>query len=69
MTDHLSRIIFEDNIKHLPINDDFPDKHLFALSNLPWYAYIVNYLAVGEIPKDWSTQDKSKFLVEVRNFY
>jgi hypothetical protein len=69
VADHLSRLIFEDNMEHLPINDEFPDEHLFALSNLPWYAYIVNYLAVGEIPKDWSTQDKRKFLVEVRNFY
>uniref|UniRef100_A0A2N9G390 RNA-directed DNA polymerase n=1 Tax=Fagus sylvatica TaxID=28930 RepID=A0A2N9G390_FAGSY len=64
VADHLSRLIFEDNMEHLPINDEFPDEHLFALSNLPWYAYIVNYLAVGEIPKDWSTQDKRKFLVE-----
>uniref|UniRef100_A0A2N9FCS6 RNA-directed DNA polymerase n=1 Tax=Fagus sylvatica TaxID=28930 RepID=A0A2N9FCS6_FAGSY len=64
VADHLSRLIFEDNMEHLPINDEFPDEHLFSLSNLPWYAYIVNYLAVGEIPKDWSTQDKRKFLVE-----
>jgi hypothetical protein len=69
VADHLSRLIFEDNMEHLPINDEFPDEHLFAFTNLPWYAYIVNYLAVGEIPKDWSTQDKRKFLVEVCNFY
>ena len=56
-------------MEHLPINDEFPEEHLFSLSNLPWYAYIVNYLTVGEIPKDWSTQDKRKFLVELRNFY
>jgi hypothetical protein len=69
VADHFSRLIFEDNMEHLPINDEFPDEHLFALSKLPWYAYIVNYLAIGEIPKDWSTLDKRKFLVEVRNFY
>uniref|UniRef100_A0A2N9FX66 Integrase catalytic domain-containing protein n=1 Tax=Fagus sylvatica TaxID=28930 RepID=A0A2N9FX66_FAGSY len=46
VADHLSRLIFEDNMEHLPINDEFPDEHLFSLSNLPWYAYIVNYLAV-----------------------
>ena len=56
-------------MEHLPINDEFPEEHLFSLSNLPWFAYIVNYLVVGEIPKDWSTQDKRKFLVELRNFY
>jgi hypothetical protein len=69
VANHLSRLIFEDNMEHLPINDEFPDEHLFSLSNLPWYAYIFNYLALGEIPKDWSTQDKRKFLVEVSNFY
>jgi hypothetical protein len=69
VADHLSRLTFEDNLDHLPINDEFPDEHLFVISELPWYAYIVNYLVVGEIPKEWSAQDKRKFLVEVRNFY
>lgn len=52
-----------------PIRDDFPDEHLFAISQIPWYAHIVNYLVCGELPSDWSAQDKRKFLVEVRNFY
>uniref|UniRef100_A0A2N9EYS5 RNA-directed DNA polymerase n=1 Tax=Fagus sylvatica TaxID=28930 RepID=A0A2N9EYS5_FAGSY len=69
VADHLSRLTFEDNSDHLPINDEFPDEHLFVISELPWYAHIVNYLVVGEIPKEWSAQDKRKFLVEVRNFY
>jgi hypothetical protein len=69
VADHLSRLTFEDNSDHLPINDEFPDEHLFVISELPWYAHIVNYLVIGEIPKEWSAQDKIKFLVEVRNFY
>jgi hypothetical protein len=69
VADHLSRLTFEDNSDHLPINDKFPDKHLFVISELPWYAHIVNYLIVGEILKEWSAQDKRKFFVEVRNFY
>uniref|UniRef100_A0A2N9I0L7 Integrase catalytic domain-containing protein n=1 Tax=Fagus sylvatica TaxID=28930 RepID=A0A2N9I0L7_FAGSY len=64
VADHLSRLTFEDNSDHLPINDEFPDEHLFVISELPWYAHIVNYLVVGEIPKEWSAQDKRKFLVE-----
>jgi hypothetical protein len=68
VADHLSRLTFEDNSDHLPINDEFPDEHLFVIFELPWYAHIVNYLVVGEIPKEWSAQDKRKFLVEVRNF-
>uniref|UniRef100_A0A2N9IRI2 Reverse transcriptase RNase H-like domain-containing protein n=1 Tax=Fagus sylvatica TaxID=28930 RepID=A0A2N9IRI2_FAGSY len=65
VADHLSRLTFEDNSDHLPINDEFPDEHLFVISELPWYAHIVNYLVVGEIPKEWSAQDKRKFLVEL----
>jgi hypothetical protein len=69
VADLLSRLTFEDNSDHLPINDEFPDKHLFVISKLSWYAHIVNYLVVGEISKKWSAQNKRKFLVEVRNFY
>jgi hypothetical protein len=69
VADHLSRLTFEDNSDHLPINDEFSNEHLFVISELPWYAYIVNYLIVGEIPKEWSTQVKIKFLVEICNFY
>ena len=36
---------------------------------MPWYANIVNYLATSKMPCDWSSQDKKKFLIEVRNFY
>uniref|UniRef100_A0A2N9HWI1 RNA-directed DNA polymerase n=1 Tax=Fagus sylvatica TaxID=28930 RepID=A0A2N9HWI1_FAGSY len=61
VADHLSRLIFEDNMEHLPINDEFPDEHLFSLSNLPWYAYIVNYLAVGEIPRIGALKTKESF--------
>uniref|UniRef100_A0A2N9GGE5 Reverse transcriptase/retrotransposon-derived protein RNase H-like domain-containing protein n=1 Tax=Fagus sylvatica TaxID=28930 RepID=A0A2N9GGE5_FAGSY len=64
VADHLLRLTFEDNSDHLPINDEFPDQHLFVISELPWYAHIVNYLE-DEIPKEWSAQDKRKFLVEV----
>lgn len=56
-------------MNQLPIRDDFPDEHLFYVSYLPWFAHIVNYLAIGEIPGEWSAQDKRKFLVEVRKFY
>ncbi|XP_022847484.1 uncharacterized protein LOC111369997 [Olea europaea var. sylvestris] len=69
VADHLSRLTFEDTTNTLPIRDEFPDENLFSVSSLPWFAHIVNYLAAGEIPKEWSTKDKRKFLVQVRNFY
>uniref|UniRef100_A0A2N9EJX0 Reverse transcriptase domain-containing protein n=1 Tax=Fagus sylvatica TaxID=28930 RepID=A0A2N9EJX0_FAGSY len=55
VADHLSRLTFEDNSDHLPINDEFPDEHLFVIFELPWYAHIVNYLVVGHVKdaKSW----------------
>lgn len=69
VADHLPRLTFEDNSNTLPIRDEFPDENLFTISSLPWFANIVNYLAAGEIPEEWSAKDKRKFLIEVCNFY
>ena len=35
----------------------------------PWYADIVNYLVIGEIPLDWRKHDKEKFFSLVIFFY
>ena len=59
----------ESSIETTPINNSFPDEFLFSINKIPWYANIVNYLATSEIPYDWSSQDKKKFLTEVRSFY
>ena len=69
VADHLSRLEFKDSADTPAIRDDFPDDNLFAVTKLPWYAHIVNYLVTSELPSEWSAQDKRKFLVEVRNFY
>jgi hypothetical protein len=53
----------------IPIRDAFPDEQLFAVTELPWYAHIVNYLVIGSIHETWIAQDRRKFFVEVRNFY
>ncbi|GKV33273.1 hypothetical protein SLEP1_g41801 [Rubroshorea leprosula] len=59
VADHLSRLELNDsNIESSPIRDDFPDEHLLTVSQVPWYAHIVNYLVSSEIPLDWSAQDK-----------
>ena len=52
VADHLSRILVEGTDDTLPLHDSFPDEQLFTVSQTqpPWYAHIVNYLAVGEIP-------------------
>ncbi|CAL8135446.1 unnamed protein product [Prunus armeniaca] len=47
VADHLSRLVFDESFENTPINDSFPDEQLFALSELPWFADIVNFLATG----------------------
>ena len=33
-----------------PVNDDFPDEHLFAMStDSPWFTGIANYLVTGKM--------------------
>ncbi|GKU89562.1 hypothetical protein SLEP1_g3688 [Rubroshorea leprosula] len=49
VADHLSRLELNDsNIESSPIRDDFPDEHLLTVSQVPWYAHIVNYLVSSE---------------------
>ncbi|KAK9922021.1 hypothetical protein M0R45_030503 [Rubus argutus] len=69
VADHLSRLVFDENPHLQPINDSLPDEQLFVVTELPWFANIVNYLVTGKIPLDWSSQDRKKFLVEVRSFF
>ena len=52
----LSRI--ERDGKETPIEDDFLDEHLFAVSaNTPWYADIANYLATRKVPRHLSYKE------------
>jgi len=53
----------------MPFDDYFPDESLLFVSTMPWFANIVNFLVSGRLPTHWSTQDKRKFLNEVKNFY
>ncbi|MGC8165312.1 hypothetical protein ACP3WT_27410, partial [Salmonella enterica] len=66
VADHLSRLVLTDSPETTAINDMFPDEQLFAVSQLPWYADIANYLATGTIPTYWKKQDKDRFFSEVR---
>ncbi|KAL5819379.1 hypothetical protein ACOSQ4_023221 [Xanthoceras sorbifolium] len=69
VADHLSRLVFEEHPDIRPINDSFPDEQLFAITELPWFAHIVNYLCTGKTPPDWNAQNRKKFMVEVRSFF
>lgn len=35
VVDHLSRLVFEESMESLPIHDEFPDEHMFSITNLP----------------------------------
>ena len=58
IADHLSRL--EKTIKEQKGSElvkKFPDEYLFVLAvQIPWYADIVNYLAYGIMPYDFSYQ-------------
>ena len=69
VADHLSRLVCDESFESIPINDTFPDEQLFNISKSPWFADIANFLVTGQIPKHWNSQDKRKFLTEVKNFY
>jgi hypothetical protein len=70
VSDHLSRIQFEPP-QSIPVHDSFPDEQLFeiTLREPPWYADIINYLAIGQIPPQWSKQDKDHFFKQVRFYF
>ena len=58
IADHLSRVekttIQEEGGE---ITENFPDEQLFQLSfQSPWYANIVNFLACGIMPPEFSYQ-------------
>ena len=69
VADHLSRLVPESNSHGVPIGDSFPDEQLFALVHCPWYADIVNYLVTGQIPNLWTSQQKKKFLIDIKKYY
>ena len=62
IVDHLSRLErISGTEKGIEIAKNFPDEQLFMLSvQTPWYVDIVNYLACGVMPFEFSYQQRSK---------
>ena len=50
VANHLSRLVSETTSEGPPIGDTFPDKKIFSLVHCPWYADIVNYLVIEQVP-------------------
>ena len=69
VADHLSRLVPESNSLGIPIGDSFPDEQHFALVHCPWYAYIVNYLVTSQIQTQWNSQQKKRFMADIKKYY
>ena len=71
VANHLSRLIHNPLDLTTPISESFPDEHILAIDSnfIPWYAHIVNYLAIGQIPSGWTRQEKDRFFAQVKFFY
>ena len=62
IADHLSRVERSTaEEEKIILTENFPDEQLFKVSfQLPWYADIVNYLAYGVVPSEFSYQQKRR---------
>jgi hypothetical protein len=69
VADHLSKLTIDLTSDIPSIDDYFPEKSLLSFSPTSWFANSINFLTTGDLPAHWSTQDKRKFLNEVKNFY
>ncbi|RVW72376.1 Retrovirus-related Pol polyprotein from transposon 17.6 [Vitis vinifera] len=69
VADHLSRLVIAHDSHGLPINDDFPEESLMSIEVAPWYSHIANYLVIGEVPSEWSAQDKRHFFSKIHAYY
>ena len=64
VVDHLSRLTITHNTF-----DEFPEVSLLIVSIVPWYAHIANFLVTGELPVEWTAQDKRFFHARVHLYY
>ena len=68
VVDHLSHLESDKGIEdHTKIEESFPDEQLLAMkAHLPWYVDFFNYLACNVLPLGLSSQQKKKFLHDVK---
>ena len=70
IADHFSRLeMIVGKEKGTELSENFPDEQLFLLSvQTPWYADIVNYLACGVVPPEFSYHQRRKLRTDCK-FY
>ena len=69
VADHLSRLTIAHNTHNPPIFDNFLEESLLTVSIAPWYAHIANFFVTGELPVEWTAQDKKFFHARVHLYY
>jgi hypothetical protein len=69
VANHLSKLTIDSISDITSIDHYFPNESLLSFSLMPWFANFDNFLASRYWPAHLSTQDKGKFLNEVKNFY
>ncbi|XP_056695198.1 uncharacterized protein [Spinacia oleracea] len=69
VADHLSRLKFQSSTDG-PINDSFPDDHLFSVSTQsPWYADFANYCVGGSHPPELTYQQRKRFYHDAKRYF
>ena len=70
IADHFSRVEQNETEKEeAELIENFPDEQLFKVSfQIPWYADIVNNLACGVVPQEFSYQQKRKLRTDSRYY-
>ena len=70
IADHLSRVERSTaEEEKITLTENFPNEQLFKVSfQLQWYADIVNYLACGVVPSEFSYQQKRKLRTDSRYY-
>ena len=70
IADHLSRVVTTTVIEEeTEVAENFPDEQLFQLAfQSPWYDDIVNFLACGVMPLEFSCKQRKKLRTDSR-FY
>ncbi|RVX03601.1 Retrovirus-related Pol polyprotein from transposon 17.6 [Vitis vinifera] len=48
---------------------DKKGESLMSVDLAPWYSHIANFLVTGEVPSEWSAQDKRYFLAKIHAYY
>ncbi|KAL1299995.1 hypothetical protein AAHE18_18G148100 [Arachis hypogaea] len=70
VADHLSRIepVEGTPLPSLGISETFPDEHLFAIQETPWFADIANYKVARFIPMEYNRIQKKKLITDAKYY-